>query len=352
MQNHSLSTVLKIQKNLLNFRNILEFKKKSESENVKLLDEIKHTLNLLEDSSLYFSDDSSDLEITEEILNQLKNFTLYNHVIVSNIVTNSHQITDLLKKINEKFKQNPISNDESTSNFFSNQFKLNKVIADVELFSNQSKEKIANINYELNTTVETYESINKIYEDIKQKNEKFNYFIDSENNEALKKLYDEIYFKENKVADDYRTYAVVIFIFVAFLVFFIILAGIMQNLSYIQEPDKYFPVKYDWGHFIRFLGIFSLTVPAWYFTKESSRHRLVAYKAKILGTELTAFPHYVKELSNEERINMRKELAGKFFGQELYSDKSKDNSIEQSKVTIDALKTVTSLLSKNGSGNQ
>lgn len=352
MQNHSLETILKIQKYLLTFRNILEFTKKSESENVKLLDEIKHTLILLEDSSIYFSDDSSDLELTKDILKKLRNLTPHNHITYDDIVLNSHKIIDLLKIINEKFKQNSISNDESTSNFFLNQFKLNTTTADIDFFSNQSRDKIDNIKYELKNTVESYEKINKIYESIKNKNEKFNYFIDAENNEALKKLYDEIYDKENKVADDYRRYAVIIFIFVAFLVFFIILAGIMQNLSYIQEPDKYFPIKYDWGHFIRFLGIFSLTVPAWYFTKESSRHRLVAYKAKILGTELTAFPHYVKELSNEERINMRKELAGKFFGQELYSDKSKDNSVEQSKVTIDALKTVTSLLSKNGSGNQ
>lgn len=91
----------------------------------------------------------------------------------------------------------------------------------------------------------------------------------------------------------------------------------------------------------------SISLPAWYLTKESSRHRLVSYKARILGTELAAFPHYVKELSDDQRKDIRISVMDKFFGQELYRENSKSDSPdinEQTKAVTEALKLVTATL--------
>lgn len=359
MKNEPLDNVFSIYKKLLAFRNLIEFSIKTNTKinqennplNIVFLN-IENTLKILEKSNSHLSNNDDDFNETEYWLNEINRISPHNTLILTDITDNIELISKILNKIKEKLNQSPSITNIMDDTIFKQHLTGLKINADTQIFSNLTENEISNIKIELKKTKDSYERVNSIYEDIRKKNEKFNYFIDSENNEALKKLYDKIYDIEIKYADDYRTYAIVIFMAIGFLIFFIILSGIMQNLSHIQEPSKYMLIKYDFGHLIRLIGILSLTAPAWYFTKESGKHRLVAYKAKILGTELTAFPHYVKELSSEDRINMRKQLADKFFGQELYTDKNNNAtaSVEQSKVTIDALKTVTSLLSgKNSS---
>ena len=94
--------------------------------------------------------------------------------------------------------------------------------------------------------------------------------------------------------------------------------------------------------------LFSLTTPAWYLTKESANHRKVAYKAQMLGTELAAFPLYAKEFKDADRLELRKRLADRFFGQELYNDaksvQTSDYSLEQIKLMTEANKVLTEAL--------
>nr|WP_307887420.1 hypothetical protein [Acinetobacter seifertii] len=92
-----------------------------------------------------------------------------------------------------------------------------------------------------------------------------------------------------------------------------------------------------------------LTAPGWYFAKESAKHRQVAYKAKIISSELTALPYYLADLEVKDRHEMRMKMADKFFGQELYNDKKSDSSnvSEQTKATTEAIKTINALLIKS-----
>lgn len=94
--------------------------------------------------------------------------------------------------------------------------------------------------------------------------------------------------------------------------------------------------------------LFSLTTPAWYLARESSKHRKVAYKAQMLGTELASFPLYAREFKDEDRLELRKHLADRFFGQELYNDSktnsNSDNSIEQIKLLTEANKVLAESL--------
>lgn len=324
------------------------------SNNINYLENIENILGLLEESPPYFLSSNDSLEKIKDWKSRINQYVRpTSEVSISLIIDNQKYIesifNELKKFINTATSQ---SNFDSLSNDYTNfinQLRTFKIFSDTQIFSNKTNLEIGFISNELNQTRESYKSVNKIYEDIKNKNEKFNYFIDSENNEALKNLYDGIYKIEYQLADTYRKYSTIILIAVGLLVLLLILGGIIQNLFYLTDPKSYLPIKYDLGSFIRYLAIFTLTAPAWYFARESSKHRQVAYKAKILGTELNAFPHYVKELEKTERIKMRTDLADKFFGQELYSDKNSTPSsvLEQSKVTVDALKTVTSLVTKS-----
>lgn len=359
MMKNSYTEMLEIYKILSQIKNILSYKiasdKKRELFNPNdeyYLSDIETFLRLLENYSSHFDSEQENFEKLEKWKLQLEGFSKNsNEINLSLIQKNQKDITSIFHNFNKYIKANNQSkintlSDEYTN--FINQLRTFKILASTELFSDKTNLEISHVTSQLNQTKNSYEAVNKIYEDIRGKNENFSYFIDAENNEALKDLYDEIYKTEYELADTYRKYSTIILIAVGLLVFLLILGGIIQNLFYLTDPKNYIPIKYDLGSFIRYLAIFTLTAPAWYFARESSRHRQVAYKAKILGTELNAFPHYVKELEKSERIKMRTNLADKFFGQELYSDKNSTPSsvLEQSKVTVDAMKAVTALVPK------
>ena len=68
----------------------------------------------------------------------------------------------------------------------------------------------------------------------------------------------------------------------------------------------------------------------------------------MLGTELAAFPLYVREFRDADRLELRKQLADRFFGQELFNDSkstsSSDNSLEQIKMLTEANKVLAEAL--------
>jgi hypothetical protein len=68
----------------------------------------------------------------------------------------------------------------------------------------------------------------------------------------------------------------------------------------------------------------------------------------VLGTELASFPLYVWEFKDEDRLELRKHLADRFFGQELFNDSknvsSSDNSLEQIKLLTEANKVLAEAL--------
>lgn len=351
--------IIDIYKTLYYARNSLSYKilldeknEKSSNSNNIYLQTIEHIISILEDSVHAFPPEEFFLEKLKKWNLNLTKYIRPNYdVSISSILENKENINSIINEIKNHINTTEYKEFDSLSDGytqFSNQLKTFKLLFTTQSLADETRIEITNINANLGKTKQTYEDVNQIYEDIRGKNENFSYFIDAENNEALKDLYDEIYKTEYELADTYRKYSTIILIAVGLLVFLLILGGIIQNLFYLTDPKNYIPIKYDLGSFIRYLAIFTLTAPAWYFARESSRHRQVAYKAKILGTELNAFPHYVKELEKSERIKMRTNLADKFFGQELYSDKNStpSNVLEQSKVTVDAMKAVTALVPK------
>lgn len=184
----------------------------------------------------------------------------------------------------------------------------------------------------------------EIIEEIEAKNQSFNILIDEESNGRVLKLYDDIYTREKKVADRYRDWALIIFAIVGVLVFTAISITLSQNAFAFFYPEKYSKIILGWDSLIKTFMLFSLTTPAWYLTKESSKHRKVAYKAKTLGTELAAFPLYAREFKDEDRLELRKHLADRFFGQELFNDSknasSSDGSLEQIKLLTEANKVL------------
>lgn len=161
------------------------------------------------------------------------------------------------------------------------------------------------------------------------------------------KLYNEIYDREISIADQYRNWALGIFALIGLVLVFGFMNISIQNWNHLRDSG-YIHIPLGFESLIKTLMLFSLTTPAWYLTRESSKHRKVAYKAQMLGTELASFPLYVREFKDEDRLELRRQLADRFFGQELFNDSkitsSSDNSLEQIKLLTEANKVLAEAL--------
>jgi hypothetical protein len=187
-----------------------------------------------------------------------------------------------------------------------------------------------------------------IINEIESKNQSFNLLIDDKSNAEIKNLYEKIYIDEIKLADKYINWALLIFAVIGSFLLLGFLNLSIQNWNHTRD-SSYIEIKFGWDSLLKTLMLFSLTTPAWYLTRESSKHRKVAYKAKMLGTELSSFPLYAREFKDEDRLELRKSLADRFFGQELYNDSSNtkntnDVSIEQIKLIAEANKVLAESL--------
>ena len=193
----------------------------------------------------------------------------------------------------------------------------------------------------------TYKEVNTIFEEFKNKNSAFSQLIDEQSNSQIGQLYKGIHDREIAIADKYRNWALWIFAIVGILLVLGFLNISIQNWNHLRN-SSFIHIPLDWTSLIKTLILFSLTTPAWYLTRESSKHRKVAYKAQILGTELASFPLYVREFKDEDRLELRKHLADRFFGQELFNDSknasSSDNSLEQIKLLTEANKVLAEAL--------
>lgn len=234
---------------------------------------------------------------------------------------------------------------ELTPIYFELQQNLVNLKSEFENLSSK-QEEIQLINTQ---TINSQIEANRIIDELKNKNEAYSQLIDENSNTRIRKLYDDIYEEEILIANKYRDWALRIFLSVGVLISLSIIFILFQNSFAFFWPTKYSSIELGWGSLIKTFMLFSLTTPAWYLTKESSKHRKVAYKSKMLGTELASFPLYAREFKDEDRLDLRKILADRFFGQELFNESSNgkntnDSSLEQMRLLTEMNKVLTESL--------
>lgn len=218
--------------------------------------------------------------------------------------------------------------------------KLNKQLFDIH------KEQLK-ISFNNENILKLQHEASQLVEELRLKKHLLNQHIDNKNNSLIKKSYDEIYEEEVLIANRYRNWALIILGLIGGTLLLSFLNLSIQNWNHLRD-STYIYIPLGWESLIKTVMLFSLTAPAWYLAKESSKHRKVAYKARMLGTELAAFPLYAREFKDEDRLELRKNLADRFFGQELYNDSkaslNSDNSLEQIKLITEANKVLAESL--------
>jgi hypothetical protein len=65
---------------------------------------------------------------------------------------------------------------------------------------------------------------------------------------------------------------------------------------------------------VRLLTAVAITSPAWYFAKESARHRTNANQAKQRETELTSLGPFIELLPEDRKNEIRVALTSRYFG--------------------------------------
>lgn len=276
--------------------------------------------------------------------------------IQSNLKKDLEELNILASNIIEAFKVNKqfnelITDPEKRKNIDIQEFvyfkksmdKFNTLEESYKNFEQKNK-FLEKINKNL---LERQRQAEEVVEDLKNKYEFLNQKTDEHSNTHIQKLYSDIYDVEIQIADTYRNWALGIFAVISLLLIwkFFNFSLNFNNLGFqISIPSK----RIGWESALNILLLLGLSTPAWYLARESSAHRKVAYKAKILGTELSSFPLYVRELKDEDRLELRKQLADRFFGQELYSESkinsNSDNSLEQIKLLTEANKVLVESL--------
>lgn len=337
--------------NLINFENLNNFYKNIDNADNEW-EYFYHLPNegMLRDwlaqlSDLYYLYEYSDEEKINQILSNLEKISLALINDLKNI--NIKNFNDIDKKSAEnlrKFLRQLKNYYYLTNNVENFKKEIKSLQKEMDIITSTSK-KVIDENKEIKSLAKDAENI---IQEIKNKNSFLNELIDKGSNSEIQSLYDDISDQEILLADKYRNWALLIFAVIGAFLLLGFLNLSIQNWNHLRD-SSYIHIPFGWDSLLKTLMLFSLTTPAWYLTKESSKHRKVAYKAKMLGTELASFPLYAREFKDEDRLELRKSLADRFFGQELYNDSSNlkntnDVSIEQIKLISEANKVLAESL--------
>lgn len=326
--------------------------------------------DLFDDTAARISQFPLYFQPSEEINNKLVDWcTTLNEFIPSssdridlNILNNEEnnitifRITDEINRLYSK-KPNINKSTSEKAHFHSNlvpRFDSLKLTYNNGLDQLRLKNAINDAKQELATVTNQSRELKQTISEFKVTHTSFNAFVEKNYNNETKVIYDNIFQTENKLANDFRKFAIIVFLIIAIIAGInFILPTALGLISYFNNKGFIIP-SVDIFFFVKAIFMLLLTAPGWYFARESAKHRQVAYKAKIISSELSALPYYLADLEVEDRREMRMKMADKFFGQELYNDKKSDSSNvnEQTKATTETIKTINSLLSKPNKPNE
>ncbi|MEB7642651.1 hypothetical protein [Acinetobacter pittii] len=249
----------------------------------------------------------------------------------------------------EKFlKENALENlNLNLIGFYLNDFETivgnlreNISISKIELYYGDLREVLKKILKELVSNYSDIEITQKIeYLDTNIKN--VNELKEKIKNKDTHDIYESAANENQKRADNSRLAFIFLIIFSIVMVWFC------------SITKTYFGLKeYDYWFFKGTLVLTSVTLIT-YFLKQSVKYQKIADQCRQTKMELEAFPSFVASFTTEDPqiIEIRKELALKYFGRELdnkTNDETSNILQDQMKNTTEMVKTAMEVLKKTG----
>lgn len=283
---------------------------------------------LVQRLNYYIDNIQRDLIEKAQINQHEKRFENFKTLILINLIDDNTDNNKLLGYIS--------SNCESMQSLISNLSQEEISPMDVKKLENSTK-RFLDTNIEF---IKIYSKLkndkNREYEIIKNKNHELNRkLLDFENRSTLS-IYDQLTEKYRNSENTYRNYFYkgIIIVVIWTCLLFILKSKITESLN-IGETDFWtFKVS---------LIIIGVTLIS-YFLKQSLHYQKLADQSQQTQAELSAYPDFMNSVPSEQAIDIRKELALKYFGKELDGSPHKDMSnliTDQMKSTTELVKATT-----------
>ncbi|ENX62948.1 hypothetical protein F885_00947 [Acinetobacter higginsii] len=148
-----------------------------------------------------------------------------------------------------------------------------------------------------------------------------NVLLDDLRNKTIKDLYDEDYYRFNKISNiyEYLFYSLIVVMFLYFLGFNVYISDIDFGVFSIGFSDKKHVA--DISFYIQKISVLILsTTLAAFLLKRSFMNRRLADESYRTAKELSGFPRYIESLPEEMRNKIRFDLAYKYFGNSIHND--------------------------------
>lgn len=227
-----------------------------------------------------------------------------------------------LENIVENLRKN---NETAKIDFFYDKIRdvLSKILK--ELVNDYSKKEL---NQKIDYLDENIKNVNELKEQIK--------------NQDTHDIYESAANENQARADNSRMAFIILIIFSIVMVWF---CSVTKTYFGLKEHDYWF--------FKGTLVLTSVTLIT-YFLKQSVKYQKIADQCRQTKMELEAFPSFVASFTTEDPqiIEIRKELALKYFGRELdnkTNDETSNILQDQMKNTTEMVKAAMEVLKKTGS---
>ncbi|WP_227556524.1 hypothetical protein [Acinetobacter courvalinii] len=178
---------------------------------------------------------------------------------------------------------------------------------------------------------------------------KANILLDDLRNKTIKDLYDEDYYRFNKISNiyEYLFYSLIIVMFLYFFGFNIYISDIDFGGFSIGFSDKKHVA--DISFYIQKISVLILsTTLAAFLLKRSFMNRRLADESYRTSKELSGFPRYIEPLPEEMQNKIRFDLAYKYFGNSIHHESytgGENLMHENMKANTEFLKSVKDLSS-------
>ncbi|MFL4395758.1 hypothetical protein RJ729_13025 [Acinetobacter pittii] len=260
-------------------------------------------------------------EVRTEINNFFEKFLKENSIEVLNLNIINFYLSDL-ENIVENLRKN---NETAKIDFFYDKIRdvLSKILK--ELVNDYSKKEL---NQKIDYLDENIKNVNELKEQIK--------------NQDTHDIYESAANENQARADNSRMAFIILIIFSIVMVWF---CSVTKTYFGLKEHDYWF--------FKGTLVLTSVTLIT-YFLKQSVKYQKIADQCRQTKMELEAFPSFVASFTTEDPqiIEIRKELALKYFGRELdnkTNDETSNILQDQMKNTTEMVKAAMEVLKKTGS---
>ena len=171
-----------------------------------------------------------------------------------------------------------------------------------------------NLNEKFEEKIESIdENVSEYIESLEEKKNKASEILQIIGNIGVTGDFQNNAINEKKNADYLRVFA---------LIFMVLAVGGAITIIFLAQAKDF-----DWQYLLlKLLTTTTLTIPATYAAKESSKHRQMERRYRKMQLELATIDPFIDDLPNDKQIELKTELTSKIFGGNILDSIEKEES--------------------------